>query len=82
LGTLDGSDGTPSVGDTSVCLNCVEPLVFEAGNVLRKPTEEERIQFAHDPDWEGLREAQATLRAMQRAGMRTKEAERGPGRPQ
>lgn len=82
VGTDDGSEGTPSPGDASVCLNCTEAMIFEAAGVLRKPTFEELIAFGKDPEWEGLREAQARLRATQRQGFRTKQAERPEGRPQ
>ena len=82
VGTADGSPGTPEKDDVTVCLNCAEVLAFEAVDVLRKLTPEEQAALKDDPNWADIRETQQKLRAMQRQGFRTKQAERGPGHRQ
>jgi hypothetical protein len=79
VGTADGSVGTPVEGDITVCLNCAEVLVFETVDRLRKLTSDEQAALKDDPDWLDMRDAQAKLRAMQRQGFRTGQAERGSG---
>jgi hypothetical protein len=82
-GKADGSVWKPpQAGDTTVCLNCAEVLVFETPTELRKLTPEDQVALAIDPDWEKTRQAQARIRAKQHHGMRTAQAERGRGKPQ
>jgi hypothetical protein len=80
LGTTDGSPGAPSPGDISICLNCAEVQVIADDMTLRKATPADLAEIAADPEWAAsVRDAQTTLRSMQRAGLRTKQHQRGTG---
>jgi hypothetical protein len=46
--TSTEGDHRPKPGDTSFCLYCAHPLVFDESLRLRKPTAEEMREFAAD----------------------------------
>jgi hypothetical protein len=76
LGTADGSIGSPTEGDCSICLNCAEMLLIDATGAPRAMTEDEKRAAATDPDFDEPRMHQERLRAFQKAGFRTAEAKR------
>lgn len=81
--TADGSDGAPTEGAAGVCLNCAEVMVFDSRLAVRKLTLDELTAMENGvEEWADARRERAKLKVMQGMGFKTKQAERGLGRPQ
>jgi hypothetical protein len=50
-------EGSPDMGDATLCINCGEWCIFDSDLTLRKPTDDEFVELAADKDCRRVRKA-------------------------
>lgn len=67
---LDDEGLKPNPGDVMLCLDCGEAAIYAADLRLRKPTDDEHVEIADDPDYQKHRLAWSFWTRHGRPGLR------------